>query len=233
MKIDAVLWDYDGTIVNSVPKNIDITKQILAKVAPHLSEEGLPKYLKSEKDYHIANHAARNWQDLYLNYYGLNENETVIAGKLWTEFQLKNTTPVKLFPGIFDTINKLTCPQAICSQNSALNIKQVLKENNLLHKFNVIIGYDDIPENEQKPSAAGGILCLNRIFKEIHSKTIMFIGDHVGDVQFARNMESELLNTNKIISVAANYSGANISSWKHQPDYIVNTPVELLSIIYS
>ena len=25
MKLDAILWDYDGTLVNSVPKNIDIT----------------------------------------------------------------------------------------------------------------------------------------------------------------------------------------------------------------
>jgi phosphoglycolate phosphatase-like HAD superfamily hydrolase len=233
MKIDAVLWDYDGTIVNSVPKNIDITKQILAKVAPRLSGEGLPICLRSEKDYHIANHAARNWQDLYLNYYGLSENETILAGNLWTEFQLKNITPVILFPGVLEAITKLTCPQAICSQNSALNIKQVLKENNLLHKFDAIIGYDDIPENEQKPSPVGGILCLKRIFKNIDSKTIVYIGDHVGDVQFARNMESELSNANKVISVAANYSGANISSWQDQPDYIINTPVELHQILNS
>ena len=32
MKLDAVLWDYDGTLVNSVPKNIDITKTILSIV---------------------------------------------------------------------------------------------------------------------------------------------------------------------------------------------------------
>ena len=37
MKLDAILWDYDGTLVNSVPKNIDITKNILSIVAPHLT----------------------------------------------------------------------------------------------------------------------------------------------------------------------------------------------------
>lgn len=68
MNIDAVLWDYDGTLVNSVPKNIDLTKQILAEVAPRLIGKNLPKYLKSEESYHVANHDSINWQDLYVNY---------------------------------------------------------------------------------------------------------------------------------------------------------------------
>ena len=46
MKIDAVLWDYDGTLANSVPKNIHITKQIIAKVSPQLTGDNLPHYLK-------------------------------------------------------------------------------------------------------------------------------------------------------------------------------------------
>lgn len=58
MKLDAILWDYDGTIVNSVPKNIAITKDIISLVAPHLSGDNLPKYLLSEALYHEANHGA-------------------------------------------------------------------------------------------------------------------------------------------------------------------------------
>lgn len=64
MKLAAVLWDYDGTLVNSVPKNIDITKTILSIVAPRLSGASLPKYLLSEDAYHEANHEAKNWQEL-------------------------------------------------------------------------------------------------------------------------------------------------------------------------
>jgi len=37
MTIDAILWNYDGTIVNSVPKNISITRAIIEEVAPRLS----------------------------------------------------------------------------------------------------------------------------------------------------------------------------------------------------
>ncbi len=231
MKVDAVLWDYDGTLVNSVPKNIEITKQILAKVAPRLSGNDVPKYLQNETEYHYANHAAKNWQDLYKNFYGLSEYETNAAGKLWTEFQLKNTTPVELFPKIKDTVIRLNCPQGICSQNSARNIKLVLEKNSLIEKFKAIIGYDDIPENAQKPSPVSGIICLGKIFGEIRNKTIFYVGDHEGDVQFARNIESELDHTNKVISVVVKYSGANTSSWTHQPDYKIDSPTELLHII--
>ena len=128
MKINAILWDYDGTLVNSVPKNIDITKQILSEVAPRLTKENLPHYLESAASYHIANHQAKNWQDLYVNYYGMSEAEMLKAGAMWADFQLKNTTPVHLFSEIKQTINQIHLPQGICSQNSSENINRVLNK---------------------------------------------------------------------------------------------------------
>ena len=231
MKIDAILWDYDGTLVNSVPKNIDITKQILSVVAPRFAGENLPHSLKSEKEYHIANHQSKNWQDLYVNYYGLTEKEMLEAGTMWTEYQLKNSTPVELFAKIEQTINEIHLPQGICSQNSSENINQVLKSNNLNHKFNSIIGYDDIPNNYQKPLAFGGIKCLKQIFQTTLNKSIIFIGDHEGDVEFARNIEMELNGNSEVISVIAKYSGANTELWNYKPDFEIENPTDLLEII--
>lgn len=231
MKIDAILWDYDGTLVNSVPKNMDITKQILSVVAPRLTGINLPESLKSAQDYHIANHQAKNWQDLYVNFYGMTENEMRIAGTLWTEYQLKNNTPVKLFEEIKETVNQINLPQGICSQNSSENILQVLNKYEIAHKFNSIIGYDDIPSNKQKPSPYSGIKCLNQLFKRLNNKTIIYIGDHEGDVEFARNIEKELLNDNKVISILVKYSGANPSSWKYKPDFELESPNDLLEVI--
>lgn len=231
MNIDAILWDYDGTLVNSVPKNIDITKQILLEVAPRFTEENLPHYLKSEEAYHIANHQSKNWQDLYVNYYGMSEDEMLEAGTMWTEYQLKNSTPVELFSEIKETIHQISLPQGICSQNSAENIIRVLEKYNLFHKFKSIIGYDDIPSNMQKPASFGGIKCLNHIFKSLNNKTIIYIGDHEGDVEFARNIEKELQNKNKVISIVATYSGADTNSWTSKPDFELESPIDLLKII--
>lgn len=231
MKVDAILWDYDGTLVNSVPKNMNITKQILSVIAPQLAGEKLPNCLKNEEVYHIANHQSKNWQDLYINYYGLTEAETLKAGNLWTEYQLKNSTPVELFPEIEQTINQLYLPQGICSQNSSENISQVLEKNNLLQKFNAIIGYDNVPNSSQKPSPIGGIKCLEQIFEIIKNKVIVYIGDHEGDVEFSRNIEKKLCMSNKVISVIATYSGANTKSWRHKPDFEITSPTDLFKII--
>ena len=231
MKPDIILWDYDGTLVNSVPKNIDITKQILSDIVPRLSGENLPVYLKSEKDYHIVNHKAKNWQDLYTNYYGLTIEETRHAGSLWTKYQLKNLTPVELFPGIKEVINQLQVPHGICSQNSTENIKQLLAKNELLEKFSAIIGYDDIPDNMQKPSAFGGIKCINKIFQNPVNKTIVYIGDHEGDVEFARNIAMKSDQSNTIISIIVTYSGADTASWAFKPDFEISSPAQLLKIV--
>ncbi len=231
MKVNAILWDYDGTLVNSAPKNIDITKLILSEVAPRLTEENLPHYLKNEKSYHIANHQSKNWQDLYVNYYGMTENEMLQAGTLWTEYQLKNSTPVELFSEIKQTINQIDLPQGICSQNSSENINRVLKQNNLIHKFHSIVGYDDIPSNAQKPIPFGGLKCLEQIFEHTTNKTIFYIGDHEGDIEFARNIEMELSKESKVVAIVAKYSGADTRLWAHKPDFEIENPSDLLRII--
>lgn len=225
----AILWDYDGTLVNSVPKNIAITKEILEVAAPRLSGGNLPHWLSNEEEYHIANHRSKNWQDLYLNYYGMTEDEMKYAGSLWTEFQLKNTTPVGLFPGIASFVKQLEMPQGICSQNASENIRAVLKANGILEKFNAVIGYNDISHHEQKPFPASGIKCLENIFGEAMHKTIWYIGDHEGDVQFARNLAAELHNSNTVVSVIVTYSGADTSNWNFKPDIQVSSLTELLS----
>lgn len=231
MKVNAILWDYDGTLVNSVPKNIDITKQILLEVAPRLTGEQLPHYLKNEASYHIANHQSKNWQDLYVNYYGMSEIEMLEAGKLWTKYQLKNTTPVELFPEIKQTINQINLPQGICSQNSSENIYRVLENNNLKGKFNAVIGYDDIPINAQKPNPYGGLKCLEQMFESNTNKIIIYIGDHEVDVEFSRNVEMELCENSKVISVVVTYSEAHTKLWTYKPDYEIDKPTDLLEII--
>ena len=231
MKLDAILWDYDGTLVNSVPKNIDITKCILSEVTPHLTGENLPHWLQSEAAYHEANHAAKNWQELYVKFYGMSEPEMLAAGSLWGKHQLSNTTPVKLFSGIDSAIHELSAlPHGICSQNASSNIINVLTEARVNACFKAVIGYDDIAQHNQKPSPEGGLICLGKMFDKLEDKTVMYIGDHEADVQFARNLQAALPSTSKVISIAVAYSGATPEIWSTQPDFIIQSPSELVSL---
>ncbi|MDR9830474.1 HAD family hydrolase [Vibrio sp. FNV 38] len=232
MTLDAILWDYDGTLVNSVPKNIDITKTILSIVAPHLTGEHLPKYLRDEDSYHEANHGAKNWQDLYVDYYGLTHDEMILAGSLWAEHQEKNETEVLLFDGIKRVVDEFAqLPHGICSQNSRNNIRRVLKNNGIDAPFKSIVGYDDVSNGKQKPHAFGGIKCVESIFGTAGSQCLMYIGDHEADTQFARNLQTALGGTTQVIAVAAGYSRSEPEQWAVQPDYIAQDVEDLLGII--
>ncbi|EHW0694342.1 HAD family hydrolase [Vibrio parahaemolyticus] len=232
MKLDAILWDYDGTLVNSVPKNIDITKNILSIVAPHLTGDNLPKYLWSEESYHVANHEARNWQELYLEYYGMSHSEMTLAGSLWSEHQERNQTPVEVFEGINSVLSKYSqIPHGICSQNSQLNIRNVLEQNGLNEYFLAIVGYDDVSNSYQKPHPFGGLKCVESIVENKGSKRLIYIGDHEADVEFARNLEASLNDGSKVISIAVGYSHSQPENWSVQPDHFAKNVSDLTSII--
>jgi len=232
MKIDAILWDFDGTLVNSAPKNISITKDILCEVAPHLSGSNLPEQLKSESKYHEANHAAENWRDLYIRFLGLSPEETDLAGSLWSKHQRQNTTPVTLFDGIIDVIQKFAhIPHGICSQNSTANIQSLLDAVLLTSYFKFVVGYEDVPYDRQKPAADAGLMCLEKILGKIRNQTLMVIGDHESDVMFARNISRDIDDSNTVISIAVAYSGAEPEEWDHQPDRVISRPQDLAGFL--
>jgi len=232
MTIDAILWDYDGTLVNSAPKNISVTKDILSEVAPHLCGNGLPEHLKSESKYHEANHAAKSWRDLYINLFGLTHEETELAGSMWSKYQRLNTTPVEPFDGIIDVIEMFAhVPQGICSQNSAANIQALLDALSITAYFKFVAGYEEVPIDRQKPASNAGLMCLDRILGEVRNKTLLVIGDHEVDVMFARNISSDIDGSNTVISIAVLYSGAEPEKWEHQPDRVISRPAELAAYL--
>lgn len=104
-------------------------------------------------------------------------------------------------------------------------------QNDLSHKFQAIIGYEDIPNNAQKPTPFGGIKCLEQIFEDKVDKTIFYIGDHEGDVEFARNISKELNERSKVIAIVAKYSRADTINWNHKPDFDIERPIDLIEII--
>ena len=232
INVDAVLWDFDGTLVDSAAKNIAITKQILARVAPRLTGGTLPRYLQNEADYHFANHNADHWRDLYRDFFGMTPEEIETAGPLWEGYQMLDTTRVTMFDGVVDTIRQLSrFPQGICSANATPNIRQVLAENEINSVFQSVIGYEDLPHHHQKPAPDGGLKCLQEIFGNTQDKTIIYVGDHVADVLFARGLSERLDPSNTVISVIVTYSGANPYQWREQPDKVIDNPLALVEWI--
>ena len=231
-KVDAILWDFDGTLANSTAKNIAISKQILAGVAPRLTGDNLPLCLQSVEAYHHANHGADHWRDLYRDYFGMNTAEIETAGPLWESYQSRDKTPVTLFDGVADTITRLSnYKMGICSANSTQNIRQVLDEHGIAGYFRSVIGYEDLPHHQQKPAPDGGLRCLQEFFAQTHGKTILYIGDHIADVLFARGLGERLGSSNTVISVVVTYSGARPDRWRQQPDEVIESPSDMIALI--
>ena len=230
--IDAILWDFDGTLADSAAKNIAITKQILARVAPRLTGDNLPLCLGSEAAYHVANHGADHWRDLYRDFFGMNDEEIEQAGPLWETYQNMDDTAVTLFSGVAEVIRDLSSyPQGICSANSTDNIRKVLDENGIASAFRSVIGYEGLAEHEQKPAADGGLRCLGELFAQTQGKNIIYVGDHIADVIFSRELQERLGHATTVISVVTTHSGACPDRWRRQPDEVIDHPADLFVLL--
>ena len=230
IKADAILWDFDGTLADSTAKNYNITLQILDKVAPHITSGKLPGWLENKTNYHKAIQQAEIWQDLYRDFFGMALEDIQAAGPMWEEHQAEDNTEVTLYEGILETVNELAnIPMGISSANSSYNINRVLNNNGIISNFRSVVGYEKFPPGAQKPAADPGMQCLAEVLEETHGKTIIYVGDHVADVIFSRNIADRLGPSSTVISVAVTYSGAEPVSWREQPDEVIEHPAELMS----
>ena len=228
IKADAILWDFDGTLADSAAKNYNITLQILDKVAPHLTGGNLPSWLQNKTNYHKAIQHAENWRDLYRDYFGMALEDIQAAGPMWEEHQASDNTEVTLYDGILETVQKLAqIPMGISSANSSYNINRVLINNGIESSFRSVVGYETFPPEMQKPVADPGMQCLDEVLEDARGKTIIYIGDHVADVIFSRNIAEQLGSSSTVISVVVTYSGAEPDRWRVQPDEVIGHPAEL------
>jgi N-acetyl-D-muramate 6-phosphate phosphatase len=228
--IKAIIWDYDGTLVDTREKNLNVLREIVLKVMN--KEYANFKCLLSTEKHQEADYKSKNWQELYSREFEMNEEQVNYAGSLWSEYQLLNTTQCKIYNNLPNVIKKLRkYPMGIVSQNASQNIKAQLKSYKLDKYFTDIIGYQEVDYRKQKPNPEGLINCISRLNLDDDNGPIIYIGDHETDVFCARNA-NEVFERKIVFSIAALYDKPNhIGSWKYKPDYVVNYPQEITEII--
>ena len=231
--ICAVIWDYDGTLVDSRQKNLNVTRKIVSKILNGDPTE-IPA-LSSLTNYHQAHIKATNWREFYKESFGLTEEQTDEAGRVWTEYQLNDKTSIPFIDGVKEVVIELGgLPQGIVSQNSRENIIQYLKEKNLLSYFKSVIGYEEVDLDKQKPNPEGLMMCIERL-TDFKPGAVIYIGDHETDVQCAVNANNILSGKNpqiKIISIGAFYGfDVDTSDWNVMPDYQVKSASDIKNIV--
>ena len=231
--IRAIIWDYDGTLVDTHIKNLNVTRKIVEYITSKNPEKLHP--LKNLNNYRLAARKAKNWRTLYKDEFNLNENEIDKAGVLWSEFQLKNETDVPFYDGIENVIKTLKeYPHGIVSQNSRENIIQFLQKNKMLRYFKSILGYEEVISSKQKPEPDGLMHCISELVP-LNNGTVIYIGDHETDIRCAINANKVLIKNRsnlKVINIGAFYDAdTNISDWKVQPDFAAEKVEDIIEII--
>ena len=229
----AIIWDFDGTLVDTRQKNLNVTRRIIEQITQKKADT-FP-VVSSLDNYISATSKATNWRELYTREFGLTNRQTDLAGKLWTEYQLQDNTPTKLFPGVHDVLLQLqNIPHGIVSQNSHSNILKLLNEYGLEYLFKAIIGYEEVDITRQKPESDGILACIDKLCNSSDGN-VFYIGDHETDIVCADNANTVLKTRNsgiEIFSIASHY-GVNddISNWNTKPDFTAEKVEDIIEFI--
>ena len=233
--INAIIWDYDGTLVDTRHKNMNVTKKIIKSTTQTDASE-FPA-LQSLENYEIANRRTSNWRELYRQEFNLTEKQIDEAGRMWTAYQLKDNTEVAFYEGLETVINELAeFPHGIVSQNSRSSIAQHLENTHIRPLFKHIVGYEEVDLKKQKPEPDGLLGCMEKL-SPLKSGYVCYIGDHETDVYCVRAANRRLQEKNirvKIFSIGACYdTGADTSNWSVRPDFEAHRVEDILKIVYN
>jgi HAD superfamily hydrolase (TIGR01549 family) len=231
--VTAVIWDYDGTLVDTRAKNLGITRHIVHRFTG--TEPDKIEGLRSLEAYTRALHRTHDWQQLYVDEFGMSAGDTHEAGRLWTEYQLADKTIAPVYDGVASALTDLeSLPHGIVSMNSRANIERSLEGEGLLDKFELVIGYEEVSAARQKPAPDGLLMCLDHL-TAMTPGHVVYVGDHQMDIECARNANETLSAEGidiHVFAVGAAYGiGAEFGVWPSQPDYTVQKPEDVVGLI--
>jgi HAD superfamily hydrolase (TIGR01549 family) len=228
----AVIWDFDGTLVDTRRRNYSVVRRLMADVTGAPADT-IPA-LASLDHYDRVNRRYVNWRDLYRREFGFSEAETDRVGMLWSEYQLNDTTPALPFDGIPHVLEAIaTVPHGIVSQNARGQIERALHESNIKQHFGFVVGYDGVPLDRQKPAPDGLLACIEEL-TGMRGGRVLYVGDHETDVRCAHNANDALRERDVPItvqSVAASFLNPDEPQhWSSRPDFIARAPHDLIAI---
>ncbi|MGD8426541.1 MAG: HAD-IA family hydrolase [Balneolaceae bacterium] len=231
--VQAIIWDYDGTLVDTRRKNLEVTKEIMREVTGNSIE--VYEALQSLDQYQAANEDSANWRALYKTYFRLSGAQIDEAGTLWKEYQARNETEVSLFHNIRLVLKNLSdFRHGIVSQNAKGNIASYLAKQDLSLYFSTLIGYEEIDYDQQKPDPTGLLRCIQKL-TNFEEGSVVYIGDHETDSQCAYLANQKLKKSGRgprVFSIAALYGvTTDTENWKYKPNFEAHDPKDISLIV--
>jgi len=228
----AIIWDYDGTLVDSRHRNLSVNRSIIEGLTGRPWQDFAA--LHSIEDYDAAVARCTNWRDFYQREFGLREDMLETAGRMWTRCQLTDETPVEPFAGVPEVLDALGhLPHGIVSQNSRQIIEAALGSLGLRDRFQHVLGFEQVAPGRQKPAPDGLLDCLGRMTRP-GPGAVFYVGDHPTDAMCVARAREEVAARDLDIgvwSIGVLYGGETTDGWPVPPDFLARTPLDIVAIV--
>jgi HAD superfamily hydrolase (TIGR01549 family) len=230
-KLTAVVWDFDGTLVDTRRKNMNVARALVEDITGR-SPDDFPA-LRTVEGYEHALHRHRHWRDFYRQELQMEEPDIDATEASWLEFQIADNTAAETYDGIHDVLAHFGhLPQGIVSLNIRANITRFLAQLEIEHHFGSIFGAEDVETGLQKPHPHGLLRCIESLTGGAPG-LVVYVGDHETDVECAHRANDHFRAAGtdvRVVSVGALYAPhLTDDHWEVEPDGKATRPREIVS----
>ena len=178
MKYELIVFDLDGTLVDSIPDIAEIYNDIL-------SREGYPVY--SEEDYRkFVGWGLKKALELALPGKSSDEEVNRLLDDIFNEYRRRPAKLSRVYPGIHELLNDIAAlkvPMIVYTNKAEILAEAIVEKLFTADIFDRVLGYTGNFPHKPDPAA------LNEYIddKNIPLSSILMVGDSSVDLETARN----------------------------------------------
>jgi pyrophosphatase PpaX len=212
-QLDAVVFDLDGTLLDSVPGIVKSFKHTINHFTPNhgLSDQEIIRLLG---------------RPLYTQMKEISGNDAMAEEMVayYRKHNIEIIPTMPLFPGIEQALEELhsrKVPMAIVTSKAKPSVDISVKKFGLQKFMQTIVTIEDTPKH--KPDPMPLLLCLERM--GILPERCVYVGDAVFDIQCAKRAGAK--------SAAVSWGSNIMTELLHEsPDFVFTQPSKMLTDIF-
>ena len=211
--IKAVMFDWDGTLYNSV---IPTYKSYLGV----MDAFGLPQVTLDE----FRQYSRPNYHDYYL-YLGIHEGDWATADAAWMDCYVRHSKECALFDGTADALLKLKnmdLKLGLVSGGSRERVTSEVREQGIESYFETLLFGDDVGFEHGKPAPETLRIAIERV--RVVASQVLYVGDMVEDILMGKNAGT------KTAAVLCGFA-TQPSLLRAQPDFVLRDVTALPNVL--
>ena len=215
--IDCVLFDLDGTLIDTVPDFTLVVNKLLA-------EHGKGPLSHEIIHLNVSNGARALVKSAFEIDEAHDDFADLLQRLLDLYFEQLNSTVATIYPGLDDLLKQLEAqniPWGIVTNKPEKYSVRLLEKLHLSSRCSVLVCPDHVSETKPHPEPI--FLALERLGR--NSERCVYIGDHIRDIQAAKNAD--------VIAIAAAYgylaADTKVEEW--YADFILQSSEQTISLL--